>query len=404
MQQQQQPSSSTSMPLWHQATKRPAALVNNIHGNDDNDVNRRESREFQPERNGNRRSRMRRMRRMTSLPPSIMVLIVMTVSGIIISSHRASNDDMPPSTSTSSRYGMRLSTSANSTNEYMMRYEMALLNDDLVRNPGENDDVPFLPLIYDGNSILCRRLHRDAYSKYRIRYFVQMVREGILLEKKRIRRRRRRRGGTDPSVVYDDDDDVGVGVPILVMDGDDNGCNVVRRMDEYNGHVINFPRFAWSTLNTMKHGWDCHALSMPSYETWKYHHRTKRTPRDWESYFANNEREYPWSTKLRMAVWRGSTTYEGHQYHDGELRDMPRGRLVKTGMDNPEIIDASFHKVIQKFSHRRGEVNSEFRTGGRISPRDMMKYRGTRSLSLSLSLSLSRRLFLILCVCFLDFN
>jgi hypothetical protein len=326
---------------------------------------------------------------MSSSPHSILafllVVVVATVSFIVVvySYHRGSSS--VSSTSSHSRYGMRLlSTSVknNATRAYLMRYESALLDDDLAAARGrddddDDDDVPFLPLVYDGKSILCRKKHRDAYSKYRIRYFVQMVREGMRLERERRRRRRRRRDDVDnvypssPLVEYDD-----VGMPILVMDGDYNGCNVVRRMDEYNGNVVDHPRFAWSTLNGKKHGWACRALSMPSYETWKYHHRTRRTYRDWETYFGTNEFDYPWYDKVGMAVWRGSTTYEGQQYHDAELKDMPRGRLVNIGMDNPNIIDASFHKVIQKFEHRVDEVRSEFRTGGRMGPRDMMKYRG----------------------------
>jgi hypothetical protein len=251
-----------------------------------------------------------------------------------------------------SRYGPPMASSS----EFVSRFELALLNDDLGR-------TPFVPLVLEGGRLLCRGVHRDRYSRLRTRFFVQMVRKGL----------------SGPAAVVDPAPGGG-SLPILAMDGDENGCNVVQRRDEYQGRDIDFPRFAWSTLSYRRHGWRCHALSMPSYETWKYYRRSRRTAADWERAFEDDGRRYPWPTKVRKAVWRGSTTYEGHQYHGSELGETPRGRLVKTGMERPELIDAAFHKIDQKFRGRRKELAGEFRVAGRISLRDMMKYMGMRAL------------------------
>ena len=279
-----------------------------------------------------------------------------------------------------SRYGPPMASS----NEPISRFERALLNDDL-------GATPFVPLVLENGRLMCRTVHKDRYSRSRTRFFVQMVRSGLLLQPSSSSAIAPppppSGGGGPPAVVVagfdpvrDLDDDGGggggVSLPILVMDGDENGCNVVQRRDEYRGRNLDFPRLAWSTSNYRRHGWRCHALSMPSYETWKYYRRTRRTASDWERAFEIDGNAYPWSSKLRKAVWRGSTTYEGHQYHKSELGETPRGRLVKTGMEHPDLFDVAFHKINQKFASRRKELASEFRVGGRISPMDMMKYMG----------------------------
>jgi hypothetical protein len=181
---------------------------------------------------------------------------------------------------------------------------------------------------------------------------------------------------TLPSVDYSkdavNDDDNNDSLPILAIDHDEIGCNIPQPCDD-----VGFPRLTWATLS-MRHSTYCtNAVSMPSYESWKYYHRSHVTPNDWERDFQYNEVKYPWTSKLHKAVWRGSTTYEGHQYHNSELGETPRGRLVKASMTNPELIDAAFHKIIQKFKSRRIVLTNEFSVSGRMPPSDMMRYRGT---------------------------
>ena len=115
---------------------------------------------------------------------------------------------------------------------------------------------------------------------------------------------------------------------------------------------------------------------MPSYETWKYYHRSHKMGEHWEQTFQQNEQQYPWSLKIDKAVWRGSTTYEVSQYEKAELGETPRGRLVKLSMENPDFIDAGFHKINQKFQSQRHELANQFTLASRMSPKDMMKYKG----------------------------
>ncbi len=276
----------------------------------------------------------------------------------------------PPGTS---RYGPPTATS----NELISLFERALLNDDL-------GATPFVPLVLEGGKLLCRRGHKYRYARLRTRFFVQMIRSGLLSSRSPAAQLPPPPSGEGPVAGFDPVRDDGGGggggggsLPILVMDGDENGCNVVQRRDEYQGRDLDFPRLAWSTLNHARHGWRCRALSMPSYETWKYYRRSRRTASDWERAFEIDGAAHPWSSKIRKAVWRGSTTYEGHQYHASELGETPRGRLVKIGMERrPELFDVAFHKINQKFASRRKELASEFRVDGRISPMNMMKYMG----------------------------
>jgi hypothetical protein len=167
-----------------------------------------------------------------------------------------------------------------------------------------------------------------------------------------------------------DNDNDDNSLPLLAIDHDEIGCNIPHHIDN-----IGFPRLTWATL-ALKHGSYCtNAISMPSYESWKLYHRTHVTSDDWDRHFLYNEGKYPWNTKVHLAVWRGATTYEGHQYHNALLGDTPRGQLVNTSMTHPELIDAAFHKIIQKFESTKNVLSNEFRISRRIPLRDMMKYR-----------------------------
>jgi len=154
------------------------------------------------------------------------------------------------------------------------------------------------------------------------------------------------------------------------MDADGNGCNIHHHRDDYG-----YPRLAWSELHNAKHGEYCSAISMPSYETWRYHHSTHKVSSDWESTFTKNEYNYPWNAKINKAIWRGSTTYEGSQYGNAELKDTPRGKLVQIA-SSTSLIDAGFTKINQRFSNQKNELKDQFNIAKRLHPSDMMKYKG----------------------------
>lgn len=270
-----------------------------------------------------------------------------------------------PASTEYSRYGPRI---ANATkNEMILQFEKALLND--------LGSTPYVPMIYANGKLLCRKKHRNQYSRWRTSYFIQMVRSGLAaLSSSSAPKNSASSNATRSSVDYSNDaanNDDDTSLPLLAIDHDEIGCNIPHHRDD-----INFPRLTWATLSISKHGKYCtNAISMPSYEIWKFYHRTHVTSADWERDFQYNEGKYPWNSKLYKAVWRGATTYEGHQYHNSTLGDTPRGQLVKASMTHPELIDAAFHKIIQKFKSRKVELSNEFRVSGRIPPNDMMRYR-----------------------------
>lgn len=219
----------------------------------------------------------------------------------------------PDPTSTEySRYGPRIS---NATKKMIFQFEKALLND--------LGSTPYVPMIYNKGKLLCRKKHRNQYSRWRTSYFIQMVRSGLAASSSSSSTHKNgTSNATLLSVDYsnnaeDDDDNDNDSLPLLAIDHDEIGCNIPHHRDD-----INFPRLTWATLSISKHGSYCtNAISMPSYEIWKFYHRTHVTSADWEHDFQYNEVKYPWNSKLYKAVWRGATTYEGHQYHNSGLGD-----------------------------------------------------------------------------------
>mmetsp|Transcript_9966 Transcript_9966/g.21582 ORF Transcript_9966/g.21582 Transcript_9966/m.21582 type:complete len:478 (-) Transcript_9966:323-1756(-) len=288
------------------------------------------------------RNRKKNKAMLVAIISSIVLISLKRIAGALFGHE-------PSSASDASRYGP-----LNATNEFVARFEDVLLND---LGHGHDIHTMFVPLIFEDGKILCRRKHRRQLSSssqgfmstYRTHFFIQMVRKGLSLR-------------NHPPI------DIDGGLPILVIEGDGNGCNVFFRRDDYK-----FPRLAWSMLSS-KHG-DCEAVGMPSYETWNYFHRSHKVDTHWEQTFEKNERQYPWQSKIKKAVWRGSTTYEGSLYHKNELGDIPRGKLVKLSMEHPDLIDGAFHKINEKFLLQRHELKNQFTIGNRISPREMMRYK-----------------------------
>ena len=72
------------------------------------------------------------------------------------------------------------------------------------------------------------------------------------------------------------------------------GCNSPPRDD------VGFPRLTWASLSISKHGSYCtNAVSMPSYESWKFYHRSHVSSSDWERDFQRIEKKHSWNSKLR---------------------------------------------------------------------------------------------------------
>jgi len=264
------------------------------------------------------------------------------------------------------RYGPAI----NTTNPFISKFESTLLTDDLRLNNNF-----WVPLIYNtkDNKLLCREKHRNQLSRFRSRSYTQMIRTYLTSSSSSSN------GNNNINMnIFNTTTETTTAIPILIMDADGNGCNIYHHRDDYG-----YPRLAWSELHNAKHGEYCNAISMPSYETWRYHHSTHKVSSDWESTFITNEYHYPWNTKIKKAIWRGSTTYEGSQYGNAELKDTPRGQLV-TIASGTSLIDAGFTKINQKFSKQKNELKDQFNIAKRLHPSDMMKYKGMFSVSLLL--------------------
>ena len=203
-----------------------------------------------------------------------------------------------------------------------------------------------VPLIIENGKLLCRSRHTTELANYRLRSFVQMVQKGLKLV------------------------NVTGSFPFLVMKDDGNGCDVTSHIDH-----VQYPRLTWSIpSHKFGEGW-CGAISMPCYASWMKIHPSHMSEERWTEVFSLNEKQYPWSSKKDKAVWRGSTTYAS-QFRERELNETPRGRLVKQSMENPELIDAGFTKINQKFAPQREKLAGETIVTKKIPFRDMMKYKG----------------------------
>lgn len=215
----------------------------------------------------------------------------------------------------------------------------------------------FTPLVItkDGTRLLCPpRLMKDNESlARRIKHFSQMIQTG--LQTHHLRR------------LSKHGDMWNKALPLLLMGEDNNGCDIAQHADYYD-----FPRLAWSIPSEVQQGSEwCHAISVPSYEIWKTFGKT-----DKRKEMKNNERLYPWNTKIPKAIWRGSTTNDANQYSNVSFHDIPRAKLVQASKDHPGVIDAAFTKIHQRFANMTEEIEETTIVAERILFDDQMKYKG----------------------------
>lgn len=212
-----------------------------------------------------------------------------------------------------------------------------------------------VPLILHKGQLLCRAAHKHQILNMRVLSFLQMISRGLELNY------------YQSTLPLED-----VGLPILLMNGDGMGCNVATHTD-----IMPFPRLSWA-VPAPKHGEDwCHSIGMVSYETWNAFHESHDKHFTWDTTFAFDEKRYPWDTKIPKVVWRGTTTHEQTQFGDAEFLDIPRAKLVKASIDYPDIIDAGFTAIIQKFEKDKEELAKQTRMADFIKTVDQMKYKGT---------------------------
>jgi hypothetical protein len=84
-----------------------------------------------------------------------------------------------------------------------------------------------------------------------------------------------------------------------------------------------FPRFGWCSVQDQEE--NCHNFAVPSFGVYRdAPHQTL----GYEHFHHDKERDYPWSTKKPLAVWRGAAT--GHNPFDWSA--IPRAQLVNFSM------------------------------------------------------------------------
>ncbi len=180
-------------------------------------------------------------------------------------------------------------------------------------------DNKFAAIVLKQGKIYCRSSQIKQLS--RGRYFVQMLQRGL------------RNQQPSASSLKND-------LPILLKHDDSSGCQPATQTDAYQ-----FPRLTWAVpVNSNAANQWCNAVGAPSYKAW----RTLKEDVSWETIFRRNEKLYPWSNKIKKAVWRGSTTSNKGMYGQLELDETPRGMLVFNEINN-SLMDVGFHKLVGKY-------------------------------------------------------
>jgi hypothetical protein len=232
------------------------------------------------------------------------------------------------------------------------------LNESLYIDPSDTEGH-FIPIIItEDGRLLCSSLEEDTSFNRRTAHFAEMIGSGL--------------GRKFQHFFSNYNHGMIGGLPILLMAGDVNGCDISKRTDDYN-----FPRLTWSIPSHIYRGEDwCRDIGVPSYEIWRVFGKTYGRDDVWDETFRKNVVLYPWSEKIVKAVWRGSTTFDRTQYDDVPFLEIPRAKLVRISMDHSDVIDAAFTKIHQKFENRTNEFASETIVTDRIPFDDQMKYQG----------------------------
>ena len=292
----------------------------------------------------------------------ILVGIIITMfSTCILSSHglRSDSNNTRQMPSSPKQAGLN-----NITNEFVSTFAKTITQP-IVRI---HKASILIPLILRNGQLLCRSPHKRQIHQMRALAFIEMVSRGL-------------DNINTPSSSSSASNDYGL--PIILMNGDVMGCNITSHED-----LFSFPRLSWS-IPSPKHTnnndeddestttsiW-CNSVGMVSYETWGWFHTTHNKHHKWDDTFTEHEYRYPWTKKLAKAVWRGTSTHEQSRTENWEFDDIPRARLVKSGIENPDVIDAGFTAIIQKFEKNKESLEKRTRMVDHLPFEELMKYKG----------------------------
>ena len=135
-------------------------------------------------------------------------------------------------------------------------------------------------------------------------------------------------------------------LPILLMNGDGSGC----KFSQQNGFKdrLNYPRISWSIPKLGR----CDAIGVPTYAPSWQEFKGVPSSTSWNERVKWMTTKYPWSKKINKAVWRGSTTGPNGR----PLKELARGKLVEKSMKHPQLIDAGFTKLNQRYTGMENET------------------------------------------------
>lgn len=224
----------------------------------------------------------------------------------------------------------------------------------------------FVALLIKDGTVYCRRSQLKSLS--RGKYFIQMLEQGLLQYRKNAQHRNHHQQKRHEVLLNST-----AIVPVLLKHDDSNGCYPARQYDKYK-----VPRLTWSVPFNNENRW-CAAIGMPSYKAWRDASKSVTVDENyWKNEFRKNHKQYPWATKLNMAVWRGSTTFNKGLYGRLGFDEIPRAKLVEKGKES-DLIDAAFHKLVGKYedeTQTRMLYNFRDTLKEGIPLKDMMRYKG----------------------------
>eukprot|EP00521_Asterionellopsis_glacialis_P013704 CAMPEP_0195298532 /NCGR_PEP_ID=MMETSP0707-20130614/23666_1 /TAXON_ID=33640 /ORGANISM="Asterionellopsis glacialis, Strain CCMP134" /LENGTH=470 /DNA_ID=CAMNT_0040360677 /DNA_START=274 /DNA_END=1686 /DNA_ORIENTATION=+ len=140
--------------------------------------------------------------------------------------------------------------------------------------------------------------------------------------------------------------------PILLQHGDLVGCGD-NHVSTTTGGIITdkpIPRFTWCKAVDCQYSWP-----IPSYNLWEMfaapmkYGKVMKSPDDWVKQQTKWRNKYPWSAKLRKAIWRGSPT-GAMGTGTNKYADLPRVHLVRKAQQQQQdslLLDAAFTSHVQ---------------------------------------------------------
>lgn len=200
--------------------------------------------------------------------------------------------------------------------------------------------------------LLCPKIETHPID-HRLKYFSDMIRSGLATHHQHI--------VSKYAQILDG------AFPLVLMGGDDNDCDVTKHTERWD-----FPRLTWSVPSQIHQGneW-CNAIGVPTYEIWRRFGNANMS-----NTIENNDLNYPWSEKFSKVGWRGSPTRYNKKYLRVPFEDIPRAKLGKVSLENPEIIDAALTRIPEGFENATDKSNPKTRLASRIPFDDFMKYKG----------------------------